>query len=190
MRVEIPSCKRTTDCFSRPSIPLEVAKSVNVTKTNTLHQFDTASIVGVPSPVGKVPIVFYVRESCTSTKRGIIFCGDRDTVCFLYPETAHAEWCQNVYDLKYDHLEHYDNGVESGYERKWGILELWHAVCRKWYNGQVMYRPDYRIQGCGRDLDGYPTVSDPEVVEEKPVRRKTIKPVSKSNLSPCGCGSK
>lgn len=184
----------TTNCFrkecdSYQPVPLEVTKSLNVDKTNTLHQFDTASIIGIESPVGKVPIVFYIKENSEGGRRGIIYFDDYDSVCWMYPESEHAQWCSQPYDIKYDALVPWSNEIEHGYERNWGILELWYTVLRHWYNGQVMYRPRLKIQGCGHDNDGYPGKSTVNVVEEKrksatPVRRRANK--NKVNHS-CGC---
>ena len=168
MKIDITNnCPATSACDSYSPIPVEVTKTANVDKTNTLHQFDTAGIVGVQSPVGKVPIVFYVKEAEGRGRRGILYYDDYDTICWMYPESEHAEWCQQPYAMKYDALEPWDNGVESGLARNWGILDLWVSVYRKWYNGQVMYRPRLKIQGCGRRDGGYPGKSVVEVVEEK-----------------------
>ena len=168
-------------------IPIQVSKSVNVTKTNTLHQFDAVGIIGLRSPVGKVPIVFYLKETHTSGRRGILYYDDRDTVCWMYPEDKHAEWCKQPYRMKYDGLEHWDNGLESGLKRNHGIFELWVSVFRKWYNGHVMYRPKLKLQGCGRRAGGYPTESNIVTVEEKPAH-KTITVPKKMNIKHgCNC---
>lgn len=186
MRIENErNCPKYSECSSRTPIPVEVSKSVNVTKTNTLHQFDTASIVGIPSPVGKVPIVFYVRETATTGRRGIIYFDDLDSVCWMYPESEHAEWCEQPYDLKYDKVEAFDNGKGSGFRRNHGIFELWVNVLRRWYNGQIMYRPHLKIQGCGRDSDGYPTKTTVETLEEKRKTRRVK--LKKTKRTSCGC---
>lgn len=189
MKIEITNnCPTKTSCEVYSPIPVEVTKSVNVDKTNTLHQFDTAGIVGVPSPVGKVPIVFYVKEGNGRGRRGIVYYDDYDSVCFMYPESEHAGWCEQPYDMKYDKLEEWDNGVEHGWHRNHGIFELWVSVWREWYNGQVMYRPKLKIQGRGHENDGYPMRSKVVTVEEKrPVRH--VKQVNKRkvNRGSCGC---
>lgn len=190
MRIELGNnCPATSTCEDYKSIPLEVTKTANVTKTNTLHQFDTAGVVGVQSPVGKVPIVFYVKEGEGRGRRGIVYYDDYDSVCWMYPESEHAEWCKQPYRMKYDALEPWDNGVESGLARNWGLFDLWVSVCRKWYNGQVMYRPHLKIQGCGRRTDGYPSRTEKvaeETVEEK--RRSRIQtPVKHKINHSCGC---
>lgn len=190
MKIEIDNnCPATSSCEEYRPIVAEVTKTANVTKTNTLHQFDTAGIIGVDSPVGKVPIVFYVKEGCGRGRRGIIYYDDYDSVCWMYPESEHAEWCKQPYDIKYDKLEQWDNGVERGYHRNWGILELWVSVCRKWYNGQVMYRPHLKIQGCGRRDGGYPvndTSDDYQSTLPKKQKRDTAPVKNKINRS-CGC---
>lgn len=182
-------CTAYPTCDTYSPIPLETDKTLNVDKTNTLHQFDTVNIVGVESPVGKVPIVFYVKEGNGRGRRGIIYDDDYDSVCFMYPETEHAEWCSQPYDLKYDGYDKFDNGVERGIRRNHGIFELWADVYREWYNGQVMYRPRLKIQGCSNDnSDGYPAKSVVNVVEEKKeVRRIQPTPVKKKRTG-CGCG--
>lgn len=156
----------------------QVAKSINVNKTNTLHQFDSASIVGVQSPVGKVPIVFYLKESQKGGRRGIIYYDDQDTVCWMYPEEEHAEWCEQPYDMKYDAVRAFDNGVESGMRRNHGIFELWVSVLRKWYNGRVLFRPTKKIQGCGNMDEGYPTLEETIDID--------FEKEDKNNTS-CGC---
>lgn len=175
------------ECNTQP-IPVEVTKSANVTKTNTLHQFDDQSIVGIESPVGIIPIVFYLKETCNSGWRGILYLGDRDTVCWMYPEEEHAEWCKQPYDIMYDALEPWDNGVERGLHRNHGILELWVEVWNKYYNGHIMYRPEKKIQGCGGEDGGYPSTSTIETVEEKPTRRPVINEIKKTKRRSCGCG--
>lgn len=167
-------------------IPIETTKSARVTKTNTLHQFDVQDIVGLPSPVGKIPIVFYLKETCNSGRRGILYFGDRDTVCWMYPESEHAEWCKQPYDLTYDHLDEWHTDIERGYRRNWGILELWAYVWNKYYNGHVMYRPEKKIQGCGFRNDGYPSTSTVETITPK-TRTKTIQTIKKRSRS-CNCG--
>ena len=93
MRIDASAkCEVHKTCETYSPIPVEVSKSVNVTKTNTLHQFDTAGIVGVPSPVGKVPIMFYVKEAEGRGRRGILYYDDYDSVCFMFPEVEHSEW--------------------------------------------------------------------------------------------------
>ena len=175
--------KNSCDTYS--PVTAEVTKSVNVEKTNTLHQFDTAGVIGLQSPVGKVPIVFYIKDTCTSAHKGIIYYDDYDTVCWMFPEDAHAEWCRQPYDMKYDAVRPFDNGVESGYRRNHGIFQLWVSVLRKWYNGQIMYRPKLKIQGCGRRDGGYPQTT----VEEEPAKvyTKYQAPQTK-NISHCKCG--
>lgn len=189
MRIETANCKATPECESYEPIPIQVAKSLNVDRINSLHQFDTAGIIGVPSPVGKIPIVFYVKETPTSGRRGIIYYDDYDSVCFMYPEDEHSEWCRQPYDIKYDKVEPFDNGVESGYRRNFGILELWVSTLRKWYNGEIIYRPKLKLQGCGRREGGYPTKSKTIVVEETKTRNTTPPVIkhTKNNLSSCGC---
>lgn len=189
MRIDATAkCKAYPTCETYSPISVEVSKSLNVDKTNTLHQFDTAGIVGVPSPVGKVPIVFYMKESAYSGRRGIIYYDDYDSINFMYPESEHAGWMSQPYAIKYDKLEEWDNGEEKGWHRNWGILDLWASVWRRWYNGQVMYRPRLKIQSCGHDFDGYPGKSSPVVVEEKKPSRKIItKPIKKKVNHSCNC---
>lgn len=170
------------------TIPIETTKSARVTKTNTLHQFDTTSVIGIDSPVGRIPIVFYTRESCNAGRRGLIFAGDRDTVCFMYPESEHAEWCRQPYDLIYDALEPWNNGVERGWHRNYGILELWTNVFNHYYNGHVMYRPEKIIQGCGYREDGYPSTSTVITVEEKNKKKIIVKPIKRRKHCNCGKG--
>lgn len=188
MKIEVSNnCTAYPTCDTYSPIPIETAKSVNVEKTNTLHQFDTAGIVGLQSPVGKVPIMFYVKEAEGRGRRGIIYYDDYDSVCFMYPESQHAEWCAQPYDMKYDALVPFDNGVERGLRRNYGLFELWANVYRKWYNGQIMYRPYLKIQGCGHDFDGYPGKSTVTVVEEKRRSRRVIKAAPKKVNHSCGC---
>lgn len=178
------------DSCSYSSVPIEATKSARVTKTNTLHQFDTADIIGLPSPVGKLPIVFYTRESCNSGRRGIVYFNDRDTVCWMYPESEHAEWCKKPYDLIYDALEPWSNEIERGWRRNHGIFEIWVNIWNHYYNGQIMYRPEKRIQGCGRRDGGYPSQSEVITVEEKTrnrTRTEQIKP-NKRRSKGCNCG--
>lgn len=189
MKIDVSSnCTTRKECDTYTPIALETDKSVKVEKTNTLHQFDTVGIVGVQSPVGKVPIVFYVKEGPGRGRRGIVYFDDLDSVCYMFPESEHAEWCSQPYDMKYDALEPWDNGVERGLKRNHGIFELWASVYRKWYNGQVMYRPFKKIQGCGHDFEGYPS-KDKEVVVKEKVKKKSVSPVIvKKKVSPgCGC---
>ena len=188
MRIDASAkCKAYKTCETYSPIRVEVSKSLNVDKTNTLHQFDTVGIVGVPSPVGKVPIMFYVKEGAERGRRGVLYYDDYDSVCFMYPETEHAGWCKQPYALKYDKLEEWDNGVEHGWHRNHGIFDLWVSVWRKWYNGQVMYRPRLKIQGCGHDYDGYPMRSNIEVVEEKRPTRRVKAVIKKKTNHSCGC---
>lgn len=190
MRIDASAkCTLNSTCDSYSPIPIETAKSANVDKTNTLHQFDTVGVVGVQSPVGKVPIMFYVKEAEGRGRRGVLYYDDYDSVCFMYPESEHAEWCSQPYDMKYDALVPFDNGIESGLRRKHGIFQLWASVYREWYNGQVMYRPRLKIQGCGHDNDGYPGKSTVEVVEEKTVKRskQIATPVKRKINHSCGC---
>ena len=105
--------------------------------------------------------------------------------------TFDAGLAQKTYDgtanIKYDKVEEFDNGVESGFKRNHGILELWVSVCRRWYNGHIMYRPHLKIQGCGRDDDGYPTRSTVETLEEK-VRTRVERPRKTKQINrSCGC---
>lgn len=187
MRINTERNCKVYSCDTRQPIPIQVAKSAEVTKTNTLHQFDTAGIIGLPSPVGKVPIVFYVKKGIGRGQRGIIYYDDYDTVCWMYPESEHAEWCEQPYDIKYDAVVPFDNGVESGMRRNHGIFELWVSVLRRWYNGQIMYRPHLKIQGCGRDDDGYPTRPTVETLKEK-TRTKTEHPRKTKQINrSCGC---
>lgn len=181
------SCPTRTPCETYSSIPIEVTKSMNVDKTNTLHQFDTAGIVGVQSPVGKVPIMFYVKEAEGRGRRGVLYYDDYDSVCFMYPEVEHAEWCEQPYDLKYDKLETWDNGVERGWHRNWGIFELWVSVLRKWYNGEIMYRPRLKIQPCNHDFDGYPGKSTVVTVAEKKKNKVITRPIKRRVNRSCGC---
>lgn len=182
-------CTPYEACDTYSPIPLQVDKSVKVLKTNTLHQFDFAQIVGVPSPVGKVPILFYVKEAEGRGRRGIIYQGDDlDSVCWLWPESEHAEWCKQPYDMKYDGLEPFDNGVERGLRRNWGILELWVSVWRKWYNGQIMYKPYKKLKNCVHDFEGYPGKSTVEIVEEKKTERRVLQAPRKKKVNHgCGC---
>lgn len=181
-------CTAYPTCDSYSPIPIETAKSVDVEKTNTLHQFDTVGIVGVPSPVGKVPIMFYVKEAEGRGRRGVLYYDDYDSVCWMYPEVEHAEWCAQPYDMKYDALEPFDNGVERGLHRNHGIFELWANVYREWYNGQIMYRPHKKIQPCGHDFDGYPGKSTIEVVEEKVKKPSSYTAPAKRKINhSCGC---
>ena len=188
MKIEITNnCQAYKTCETYAPIPVEVSKSVNVDKTNTLHQFDTAGIVGVQSPVGKVPIMFYVKEAEGRGRRGIVYYDDYDSVNFMYPESEHADWCEQPYDLKYDKLETWSNEIERGWHRNWGIFELWVSIWRHWYNGQVMYRPRLKIQPCNHDYDGYPARSKVETVEEKRPARRQVKVNNKKVNHSCGC---
>ena len=151
------SCTRYDNCdLSCPPIQAVPDKSICMTKTNTLHQFDTQEVIGVPSPVGKLPILFYVRTSCDSGFKGFIYYGHKDTVCFRHPEDAHSQWCGDTYDLDYDAVEPFDNGVERGARRNFGVLRLKNSYLRRWHNGRVMYRPCKIIQGCSDPCDSYP----------------------------------
>lgn len=190
MRIDITNnCPTKSSCETYSPIPVEVTKSVVVDKTNTLHQFDAAGIIGIPSPVGKVPLVFYIKEAEGRGRRGIIYYDDYDSICYMYPESEHAGWCEQPYDLKYDKLEAWDNGTERGWRRNHGIFEIWVSVWREWYNGQIMYRPKLKIQGCGHEDDGYPMKSTVVTVEEKrPVHH--VKQVNKRKINRgggCGC---
>ena len=191
MKIRIPetTCKMEKECDnSRPNVRLEVTKSMNVDKTNTLHQFDTAGIVGVQSPVGKIPIVFYVKETCNSGKRGILYYDDYDSVCYMFPEHEHAEWCKQPYDMKYDELIPWNNGVERGLRREHGIFELWVNTYRKWYNGQVMFRPKLKLQGCGGGFDGYPITDTEEVLDNVAEKKTQVFPAKKTKVNhSCGC---
>lgn len=187
MRINTERNCKTYSCDSRRPIPIQTTKSMDVTKTNTLHQFDTEGIIGVPSPVGKVPIVFYIKEGVGRGRRGILYYDDYDTVCWMFPENEHAEWMRQPYDLKYDAVEPFDNGVESGFKRNHGILELWVSILRKWYNGQVMFRPRYKIKPCAHDDDGYPTRSTAETLTEK-TRTKTERIPNKNRTVNRNCG--
>lgn len=181
-----PTCQNYEKCEGDKPITLEVAKTLNVNKTNTLHQFDSAGIVGVQSPVGKVPIVFYVKETSRSGRRGILYYDDYDSVCFMFPEYEHADWCSQPYDMKYDKVETYHNDIETWFHRNHGIFELWASVWRQWYNGQVLYRPTKKIQNCV-SREGYPTKNTPvETVKEKRKSVAPIRPARKVNHS-CGC---
>lgn len=175
------------DCDYK-TIPLQTTLSIKADKTNTLHQFDSVGVVGVPSPVGKVPILFYIKDTCDSGHKGLLYYDDYDSVCYMFPEDTHAEWCRQPYDLKFDGLEAFDNGVESGLRRKHGILELWVENYRKWYNGRVMFQPRLKVQGCGRHLGGYPQTAPNATAEEK--KPAALKPVTtkkvRTNHS-CGC---
>lgn len=176
-------------CDTYSPIPLQVDKTAKVLKTNTLHQFDFAQIVGVPSPVGKVPILFYVKEAEGRGRRGIVYQSDYlDTVCWLWPESEHAEWCKQPYDMKYDKLVPFDNGVERGLRRNHGIFELWVSVWRKWYNGQIMYKPYKKLKNCSHDFEGYPGKSTVEVVEETKTERRVVQAPRKKKVNHgCGC---
>lgn len=167
-------------------IPLQPTLSIRATKTNTLHQFDPVGVVGLPTPVGKVPFLFYVKDTCDSAHKGILYYDDRDTVCYFFPEDIHAEWCKQPVDMKFDTLEKWEGENEWGYKRKHGILELWIENYRKWYNGRVLFQPKLRVQGCGNHLGGYPTSTEVEILEEKP--KTKIKPVRiKKTTLGCGC---
>lgn len=188
MRIDTKlQCKAQPECDDYSPIAAQVTKSLVVDRTNTLHQFDTTDIIGLPSPVGKVPIVFYIRESEQGGRRGIIFGEDYDSVCFMYPEQEHEDWCSQPYDIKYDKIEEYDDGEEKGHYRNFGILDLWVSVCRKWYNGEVMYRPKLKIQGCGRRTGGYPAAaSTAEVITEQ--KQNKVVAAKKTNINhSCGC---
>lgn len=189
MKVDTTYCPAESACTGDTPIQVQVAKSAEVTKTNTLHQFDTVGIIGLPSPVGKLPIVFYVRDTATTGHRGIIYYDDRDTVCWMFPESKHAEWCKQPYDIKYDKVEPFDNGVESGFKRNHGILQLWVSVLRKWYNGQVIYRPHLKIQGCGVTHDGYPRYPSnyPSDYLSRYPSKKKVTPVKNKINHSCGC---
>lgn len=181
-------CEMTKGC-DRTYAPkaLEVTKSMKVDKTNTLHQFDSAGIIGVPSPVGKIPLVFYIKETEGSGHRGIIYYDDRDTVCYMFPEHKHAEWCKQPYDIKYDKIELHDKGEYKEYYRNYGIFQLWVSTLRKWYNGQVLFRPRLKIQGCGGHYGGYPgQVSEPEPTVKAKVKTAPIN--IKHSPKSCGCG--
>ena len=171
------------NCHYEP-YSLNPSPSLNVVKTNTLHQFDSAKIIGIQSPVGKIPIVFYVRHSCNSASKGIVYFGDRDSVCYMFPEDAHAEWCCQPYDMKYDGMESYDNGIESGMKRNHGIFELWVSVLRKWYNGRVLFRPTVQLRGCPAQYH-YPQTKKETT---QPVRvSHTTQPTQHKSRTGCGC---
>lgn len=188
MRINTERNCKSYSCDRRSSIMLQPTKSMNVTKTNTLHQFDASGIIGVPSPVGKVPIVFYMKEGEGHGRRGIVYYDDYDSVCFMYPENEHAGWCVQPYDMKYDAVVPFDNGVESGMRRNHGIFELWVSVFRRWYNGQVMYRPTHKIQMCGGDDDGYPTRSTEETLKEKTRTKAERRPNKNRTINHhCNC---
>lgn len=179
------SCKVYPTCEDYTPITVEVSKSLNVDRTNTLHQFDTVGIVGLQSPVGKVPIVFYVKDTCTSAHKGILYYDDLDTVCWMFPEDYHAEWCRQPYMMKYDAIETYNTPVDTRFKRNYGFFDLWVSVWRKWYNGEIMYRPRLKIQGCGRRDGGYPQT----VKQEEPT--KVFSPYQApqtKNISHCKCG--
>ena len=164
---------------------IKVAKSINVKKTNTLRQFDPTGIVGLESPVGKVPIIFYMKEGAERGRRGIVFYDDYDNVCFMFPEDKHEAWCKQPYHMKYDAVETHSNEQETWFYRNHGIFQLWVSVLRKWYNGQVMYRPYLKIKG---NVDnGYPAATKTEeTVTVTPKVVKKTQPVQNINHS-CGC---
>ena len=163
----------------------EVTKSINVTKTNTLHQFDTVGIVGLESPVGKVPIIFYVRESCDRGRRGIVYYDDYDSVCFTFPEVEHADWMEQPYAMKYDAVETHSNDRETWFHRNHGILDLWVSVWREWYNGQIMYRPKLKITGSIDNNYPAPTAHTSTTTRIEKIL-KTEQKQNKINHS-CGC---
>lgn len=190
MKIEQPTTCTKSTCDTYSPVALEVTKSAIVDKTNTLHQFDTAGIIGIPSPVGKVPIVFYLKEGEGRGRRGIIYYDDYDSVAYMYPESEHAGWCEQPYDMKYDKLEEWQTDTEKGWHRNWGIFQLWVSIWRHWYNGQVMYRPKLKIQPCNHDFDGYPGKSTPVAVEEKRYNRYQPAPVKKKLNHGCNCRRK
>lgn len=189
MRIEVPNqCDGYKPESCGGNIVAQTTKTMNVTKTNTLHQFDTVGVVGAPSPVGKVPILFYVKDSPTHYHAGLLYYDDYDSVCFVYPESEHSEWCKQTYDMDYDKVEAWDNGVESGYRRNWGILELDVEHKRTWHNGQIMYRPNLKIKDCGHH-DGYPTQPSNQTIPEKKIKRVIKQTERKTKRTPhCGCG--
>lgn len=118
-------------------------KSIQVEKTNTLHQFDHLNIVGVDLTIGRVPILFYVKERPGGGRRGIIFGGDSyQDLCFMYPEVEHSKWCTTSYDLKYDKIEekYSPEKEETSWDRNHGIFQLDISNKRRWYNGTVWHR--------------------------------------------------
>lgn len=187
-------------------ISAEVATSTGLHRENSLRQFNYSQILGVPTAVGMVPVVYRImlrpNRGCGGGYRGIVHYGDTYTgLCTLLPEYRHDLKCSVKTIYKFDALERYydEKKDEKSFKRKKGydIIEL--PYTRTFYNGALYYRADYLAMECSNSMCcyGYPidndgeaeTVIAPEASDRVKPKRKTHH-MSAKRKTGCGCGRK
>lgn len=162
-------------------ISAEVATSTGFHRENSLRQFNYSQILGVPTAVGMVPVVYRImlrpNKGCGGGYRGIVhYGGTYMGLCEILPEYRHDLHCKVRTMYKFNGLETYYNAEkdETRFHRKKGfeIIEL--PYDRTFYNGALYYRADYLVQNCSNDMCcyGYPVDNDSDIETELPVVRK------------------
>lgn len=184
-------------------IPAEVATSTGFHRENSLRQFNYSQILGVPTAVGMVPVVYRImlrpNKGCGGGYRGIVHYGNTYRgLCEMIPEYRHDIECKRRIMYKFNGLERYYNAEidETRFKRKKGfeIIEL--PFTRTYYNGALYYRADYDVQNCTGNscCYGYPMDNDGDSETPVPVERY-INPKRRTHhvgkrRTGCGCRRK
>lgn len=196
-------------------IPAEVATSTGFHRENSLRQFNYSQILGVPTAVGMVPVVYRILLGPAHGYRGIAHYGGTFTgLCEILPEYRHDLDCTTKTVYKFDALErYYKNDVdnpdaetpvegkdETSFKRKKGfeIIEL--PFHRTYYNGALYYRADYLASNCSNSMCcyRYPADNDgdsetfvaPEAHAKVYPKQQRISHKSGKKRTGCGCGRK
>lgn len=162
--------------------------STRLKRDNSLRQFNYAQILGIPTPVGMVPVIYYLKygecDDAARTafgNRGVIFYGDSyDSMCFLYPQQFNKVDCAENFIYKYDGIECVTSDVIEGerwFERNKGMGQITVPFIKRFYNGTVMYRAPYKLKKCAPACcDSYfyqKSETTPETTEQ-PIRTRHV----------------
>lgn len=181
--------------MSKCAIPVQVGTSTNLHRTNSLKQFDYASILGVPNSVGMVPLIYQIKLSSCGGMRGVVFYGNSyDDLCFMYPQIEHEENCIRGFLYKFDGLECiYNEEIdETRFKRHKGLGEILVENKRKYWNGTLIYKADYKLKACdsGECCHNYPMDDDNDsatVVEKPNVRKEKVVTTAQPTAKVTGC---
>ena len=179
-------------------IPAQAVSSTGLKRDNTLRQFNS-QVLGIPTPVGNVPVAYAVRYSHDgkAVPRVMVQYGvSRRSFNEILPEFRHTIKGKKSFTYKFNGLETYYNADkdETSFKRKKGFAVFELPYSRTFYNGALFYRSDYAVKG-STCCYSYPVDDDHDsrtevdlnrmrnVVRQKP-RRSKHTPNTK-----CNCGA-
>lgn len=183
--------------MNKCTISAQVGTSTKLHRTNSLKQFDYASILGVPNSVGMVPVMYQIKLSSCGGMRGVVFYGNSyDDLCFMYPQVQHEKDCAQGFLYKFDGIEciHDEDIDETRFKRHKGLGEILVPFKRKFWNGTLIYKADYKLKACNNMLccHGYPLDDDDDLttpVERPNVRKEKVTTTAQPTARATGCAS-